>query len=93
MDDLGDAHVLDESLDDGFAGQAEFVDAALDCRDSEFQAQPVVQEFLDLAPRETEAERQRRDEGGEHRADQAALAHHRFRLRPSTGESRQSASP
>ena len=32
MDDLGGAHILDELLDHGFAGQAEFVDAALDGR-------------------------------------------------------------
>ena len=74
MDDIGRAHLLNELLDHGLAGQAEFVDAALDGRGSEFQAQPVGQEFLDLAPREAEAERQRRDESGEHRAHQAALA-------------------
>src|SRR5271170_433759 len=74
MKDLGRTHVPDELLDHGFAGKAEFMDAALDGRGSELQTQPVVKEFLDLAPREAEAERQCRDEGGEHRAHQAALA-------------------
>ena len=53
MDDFGRAHVLDELLDHGLAGEAEFVDAALDGRGPQFQGEPVGQEFLDLAPRET----------------------------------------
>ena len=32
MDDLGRSHLFDELLDHGFAGQAEFMDAALDGR-------------------------------------------------------------
>src|SRR5271170_897670 len=75
VDDLRGLYVLDELLDHGFAGQAEFVDAALDGRRSKLEGQPVAQEFLDLAPREAEAQRQRRDESGEHRAHQAALVH------------------
>ncbi len=74
VNNLGRANLLDELLDDGLAGQTEFMDAALDRRGSEFQAQPVEQEFLNLAPREAETHRQRRDESGEHRADQTALA-------------------
>src|SRR5271170_1299710 len=46
MDDIGRAHLLNELLDDGLARQAEFVDAALDGRHAELQAQPVAQEFL-----------------------------------------------
>src|SRR5271155_3625924 len=75
MDDIGRAHLLNELLDDGLACQAEFVDAALDGRHAELQAQPVAQKFLDLAAREAQAERQRRDEGREHRTNQTALAH------------------
>jgi hypothetical protein len=74
MDDLGGANLSDELLDDGLAGQTEFVNAAIDRRGSQFQAQPVEQEFLDLAPREAEAHRQGRDEGRQHRADETALA-------------------
>ena len=44
MDDLGGAYVLDELLDHGLAGPAEFVNAAIDRRGSEFQAQPAEQE-------------------------------------------------
>src|SRR5271154_5311814 len=95
MKDLGRTHVPDELLDHGFAGKAEFMDAALDGRGSELQTQPVVKEFLDLAPREAEAERQCRDEGGEHRAHQAALAQLQIpptaldlRARPDAGDNR-----
>ncbi len=84
MDDLGGSHILDQLLDHGFAGQADcraalamtlFVDAALDSRHSQFEAQPVGQEFPDFAPRKTAAQRQRGDESGEHGAHQATLAH------------------
>jgi hypothetical protein len=82
MDDLGGSYVLDQLLDHGFAGQAEFVDATLDGRHSQFEAEPVVQKFPDLAPRETAAQRQRGDESGEHRTDQAALAHRQISFAP-----------
>ncbi len=49
MDDLGGAHILDQLLDYGLAGQTEFVDAALDNRHSQFEVEPIGQEFLDLA--------------------------------------------
>src|SRR5271155_70338 len=75
MDDIGRAHLLNKLLDDGLARQAEFVDAAFEGRHAELQAQPVAQEFLDLAAREAEAERQCGNEGRQHRADQTALAH------------------
>src|SRR5208283_3421021 len=75
MDDFGRAHVLDELLDHGLAGEAEFVDAALDGCGPEFQGEPVGQEFLDLSPRETEAYQQRGDESSEHRTHQTALSH------------------
>ena len=82
MDDLGGSHILDEALDHGFAGQAEFVDAALDGRHSQFEVEPVAQKFLDLAPRKTAAQRQRGDESGEHGAHQATLAHPQVSFAP-----------
>ncbi len=47
-DDLGGAYILDKLLDKGLAGQAEFVDAALDGRHSPLEIEPIDQEFLDL---------------------------------------------
>ena len=72
----------DALLDHGFAGQAEFVDAALDGRHSQFEVEPVAQKFLDLAPRKTAAQRQRGDESGEHGAHQATLAHPQVSFAP-----------
>lgn len=75
MHDLGHTHLFDQLLDHRFACQAEFVNAPFDGGNTEFNAQPVDQKFGDLHAREAETQRQGRDEGSEHRANQAALAH------------------
>jgi hypothetical protein len=71
--DLGAADLLDQVLGHRFAGQAELPDAAVDAGGSQLEAEPIVEELLDLLPRQAEADRQDGDEAGECRPDPAAF--------------------
>ncbi len=73
MDDLGRPDLFKQFLDHRLAGEAELVNAPIDRGGPEFEPQPIVEEFLNLEARQAKAQRQRCDEGAEHRADQTAL--------------------
>lgn len=73
MHDLGAADLLNQILGHRLAGQTKLADAAVDAGGSQLEAKPIVEELLDLLPRQAEAYRQDGDEAGERRADQAAF--------------------